>query len=103
MNLTLAVIKSKFTKQHEDRKREKQLGLIKKKKKDEDYVTLDHLAEEERKEKEKQELELRTLVIKKWKLILFIKERMRNRIKVFKEKKANETLLKNKTITASTA
>ena len=49
MNLTLAVIKSKFTKQHEDRKIEKLRGLTSKKVIETDFVTHDHLEEHIRK------------------------------------------------------
>jgi len=46
MNLTLAVIQSKFTAIHEARVKEKASGIIKKKVIEVDFVTYDHLDDE---------------------------------------------------------
>jgi hypothetical protein len=81
MNLTLAVIKSKFTKQHEERKYDKMKGAGGKKAAATDYVTYDYLDDNAKKEREEKELELRKKILKKWRMILFIKEKIRMRIK----------------------
>jgi len=91
MNLTLAVIKSKFTKQHEERKYEKMKGNGGKKNGGNDYVTYDYLDDDAKKAREEKELELRKKILKKWRMILFIKDRIRVRIKQYKEKKDNDT------------
>ena len=91
MNLTLAVIQSKYKKIHEERMHELEEAVENKKPKVEDYVDYDYLEDEQKKKKEEEELEVRNKVLQKWQMIIFIKQRMRNRVKAFKEVTTNDS------------
>jgi hypothetical protein len=68
-----------------------------------DFVTYDYLDDDAKKAREEKELLLRKKILNKWRMILFIKEKIRLRIKMYKEKKINETQNnRNRTTFAST-
>lgn len=57
----------------------------------EDYIDYDYLGDEAKKKRDDEELEIRNKVLQKWQMIIFIKQRMRNRVKSFRDIISHET------------
>lgn len=66
MNLTMAVIQSKYNKIHEERMQELEDAIGNQKPKIEDYIDYDYLGEEAKKKRDDEELEIRNKVLQKW-------------------------------------
>ena len=86
LNLLMTVIESKFSKISKEKKQEQEKALDKQPKNN-DFVDYWYLKEEEKKKREQAEKELRAKVLKKWQMIIFIKQRMKLRVKEFRLKK----------------
>lgn len=87
LQLTQAVIKSKFSEEHE--KKKNVVGAkIKKKKGLQDF---DHLTKEEKDKLLELQEGTRSTVLKKWKQILFLKKQMRIMVRDYKQRRKIET------------
>lgn len=95
LNLTLAVIKSKFSKEHEKNQEKKsKKDLFKERneaklKEDKDFEILppefENVDEEEEKKLKLTQKEQRPEVLKKWKMIMLIKRKMRINVRNFQK------------------